>query len=436
MSFPERLMTIFMSIGYAALGGCFLKVPVSEQEAADRLYLEAISLQNDEAYDEAAAEFKQFVAKYPKSDDADNAQLEIGNSYRNQGNYEAAIEAYRLVNRNGDAIDEATLALGDAYLMLGRQSEALTSYRNLTDKYPYLNNDFARPAQDRIDALIQLDTLHKDLKTLPLAQRDNAQYQIAKLYFNIGHYDTANREFEKVYIDYPESELADDALWMQGECYWQRARGKPVPSIQTPEQEAFTRVQRIADRYPQLAALERYEVDGYPHAPAGKRGDRYELYYAETRRLLNRYPDLKRWRLEDFLSSDDTMAFEIWSDLIYRYPDTNMSDVAPQRVTAHLIQLGNIYRNLSMDDFASLLFKKSLEWFPSPEAHIGLARYYADMRSEVRWTYYRSRIFHHLQQAASMVTPESEIAMEIGQLKTWMNYRLRIETLEAKSFRR
>ena len=248
MSFPRRIMTIFMSISCITLAGCFLKVPVSEQEAAGRLYLKPMNLQNDEEYNEAATEFKQFVAKYPRSDDVDNAQLQIGNSYRNQNDYEAAIEAYRLVDRDGDAVDEATLAIGDAYLMLGRQSDALVSYRELADKYPYFNNDFAHAAQDRIDTLIQLDTLHKDLKTPPSAQRDNAQYQIAKLYFNIGHYDTASREFEKVYIDYPDSELADDALWMRGECYWQKARQKLVPSFQTPEQEAFIRVQRIAIR--------------------------------------------------------------------------------------------------------------------------------------------------------------------------------------------
>ncbi|MCZ6680658.1 MAG: tetratricopeptide repeat protein [Candidatus Poribacteria bacterium] len=399
------------------------------------LYLKATSLQSDAEYDDAAAEFKQFVAKYPKSDDVDNAQLQIGNSYRQQGDYGAAVDAYRLVAGDGDAIDEATFAIGDAYLMLGRQTDALASYHTLIEKYPYLNNDFARAAQDRIDALIQLDTLRTDLKTVPPTQQDNAQYQIANLYFNIGYYDIASREFEKGYIDYPESELVDDAMWMRGECYWRKARQAPVMPLQTPEQEAFIRVQRIADRYPQFAELDRYDTDGYPHAPAGRRGDRYELYYAEMRRLLHRYPDLRKWRLEDFLFSDDATAFEIWFDLIHKYPDTNMNSAAPRRIAARLVELGNIYRNLSMDDFASLLFKKSLEAFPTPGAHVGLAYYYADVRGEVRWTYYRTRIFQHLQEAASMVTPDSEQAMEINRLKTWMNYRLRIESLEAKSFR-
>lgn len=324
-----------MYTGCVVLAGCLLKAPVSEQEAAEMLYLKATNLQNDDEYHEAATEFKQYVAKYPTSDDVDNAQLQIGNSYRNQSDYEAAVEAYQLVDRDGDAIDEAMLAAGDAHLMLGRRTEALVSYRDLTDKYPYLNNNFARAAQDRIDSLIQLDTLRTDLKTSPPTQRDNAQHQIAKLHFNIGHYDIASREFEKVYIDYPESELADDAMWMQGECYWQKARQKPVPLIETQEQEAFIRVQRIVDRYPQLTELSRYDADGYPHAPAGKRGDRYELYYAETRRLLNRYPDLKRWRVEDFLSPDDRTAFEIWFGLIDKYPNNKHGKCcAPKDSTA------------------------------------------------------------------------------------------------------
>lgn len=117
--------------------------------------------------------------------DADNAQLQIGNSYRNQGDYKAAIEAYQLVDRDGDAIDEATLVIGDAYLMLSHQANVLAAYRDLTDKYFHFNNEFAQVAQDRINALIQLDTLRTNLKTPPPTQRDNAQYQIAKLYFNL-----------------------------------------------------------------------------------------------------------------------------------------------------------------------------------------------------------------------------------------------------------
>ena len=67
------------------------------------------------------------------------------------------------MNRDGGAM----LTAGDAHLMLDHRTEALVSYRDLTDKYPYLNNNLACAAQDRIDSLIQLDVLRTDLNTFP-----------------------------------------------------------------------------------------------------------------------------------------------------------------------------------------------------------------------------------------------------------------------------
>ena len=76
-----------MYTGCVVLAGCLLKAPISEQEAAETLYLKVTNLQNDDGYHEAATEFKQYVAKCPTSDDVGNAQLQIGNSYRIQLSY-------------------------------------------------------------------------------------------------------------------------------------------------------------------------------------------------------------------------------------------------------------------------------------------------------------------------------------------------------------
>ena len=56
-----------------------------------------------------------------------------------------------------------------------------------------------------------------------------------------------------------------------------------------------------------------------------------------------------------------------------------MENVALQKIAQRLTQLGSIYCNLSMDDFAVLLFKKSLGSFPTPEAYIGLVHYTTPM---------------------------------------------------------
>lgn len=222
MILPRRIIAIVMSIACVFVASCLPKA-LAEQEGADLLYLKAAHPHNNAEYEEATVEFKQFVTKYPQSDDADNVQVQSGNSYRNRGDYEAAIEAYQLVSRDGSAIDEAALAIGDAYLMPRCHSEAFSSYCRLTDKYPYLNNVFARSAQERIDALIRLDALRADLKPHPQSQRDNTPYQVATVYFNFNDDDTSIRKCDKIYVDYPESELAGEAMWMGGECYWQKA---------------------------------------------------------------------------------------------------------------------------------------------------------------------------------------------------------------------
>jgi hypothetical protein len=86
----------------------------------------------------------------------------------------------------------------------------------------------------------------------------------------------------------------------------------------------------------------------------------------------------------------------------------------------------------SLTDFSAVLFKKSLELAPTAEAHIALARYYADISIYTRWTYYNTRVFEHLKAAKSLVPPESDFAFEIKALETWMNYRRRIEALESQ----
>lgn len=51
-----------------------------------------------------------------------NFRLETAIVYRNQSDYEAAVEAYQLVDRDG----ETMLAAGDAHLMLGHRTEAFS----------------------------------------------------------------------------------------------------------------------------------------------------------------------------------------------------------------------------------------------------------------------------------------------------------------------
>ncbi len=412
--------------------GCAAKTPITSEKDADSLFSSATDLQQSEDYAGAEAKFKAFMAKYPESDRADNAQLAIGHTQYYRGEYKAAIEAYRLVPRDGDVADEASLAVGDAYLALGEVEQARAAYQGLLEKYPYLNDPQAQQAQEHLDAIDDLEAAAEDLRVASPESRDNAQFYLADIYFStFQDYSRSIREFEKVYIDYPNSELADDAMWMVGESYWARASEYVTSEKISREQQAYVRLHRMIDVYPQLVGLMGPKVGIKPHWPAGRRGDRYELYYAESRRLLNRFPTLKDRVYSDFLDPDYQAALGIWDELMRKYPNSDAAAQAPEKMAVHLVDLGKLYYNLGLADFSSVLMRESMRFMPLPEAHIYLAYYYADARTHVRSTYYLTRSFQHIGEAQKLVPPDSNLASDLKQLKSWMNYRMRLEALEA-----
>ena len=412
--------------------GCGAKQSLTQEGNADVLFSNAADLQANEDYASAEAMFKAFVAKYPGSSRADNAQLAIGHSHYHRGEYEAAIDAYRLVPTEGDVADEAQRAMGDAYLALNQTDKAQNAYQQLLHKYPYLNNIEAQTAQDHLLTIDELEAAASEILTGVDAIRDNAQFFLANAYFaTFQDYTRAIGEFETVYRNYPDSELADDAMWMVGECYWARGDTE-VPSIgMTREQEAFVRLQRMFDVYPQLAGLMDLGTQIRPHWPAGRRGDRYELYYAESRRIVSRYPNLKTNTYSDFLNADYQAALSIWDELMQKHPNSDAASVAPEMIAQHLVDLGKLYYNIGLTDFSVVLMRESMRFAFLPEAHIYLAYYYADARTHVRSTYYLTRSFQHIDEAQKLVPPGSDLASDLKQLKSWMNYRMRLEALEA-----
>jgi len=419
------------------ISGCF-KAHINEQERADLLYNKAEDLRNWEEFDLATTEFKEFVAKYPEHNSADNAQLQIGNNYRDEGKYEEAIAAYKLVDESGDVIDHAKIEIGDAYFALYKIDEAKEVYEEIINKYPYFNNEIAKKSQIRLDAIKEFELAKEVLKNGDVNQKDNSRYHIAKIYFeSFENYRKALDEFEKVYNDYPESELADDSMLMQGKCYWEIAKSKSRYHFikQTREQRAYIRLQEIIDNYPQLDELEHWDYDGNPHWPAGHLGDRYEKSFAEARRLLQRYPKLKEKSFKDFIDENYSNAIEIWLNLLETYPNTDAASRTPEIIARKLVELGKAYQNVGLESFAGTILRESLAIYPTPEAHISLAYHYAEISPYTRWSVVRNYIFKHLKKAEEMVSPDTALATEIRVLKKIMNYRIRVEALEANYFK-
>ncbi len=105
-------------------------------------------------FDRALAEFRSFVATYPASDLADNAQYGVGESFYALSSYDSAAVEYRRVvdvYPNADKVPAALYKLGITYQKTNRSAEARTTYRTLTEKYP--RSGEARLAEERLREL-------------------------------------------------------------------------------------------------------------------------------------------------------------------------------------------------------------------------------------------------------------------------------------------
>lgn len=424
------------------LHGCLPKGAVTPEDIFER----ATDLQQEQDYDSAIAEFQKLVERFPQSEHVDNAQLEIGNSLRMKGDYEGAIQAYEKIKPESEVYDQSRLLIGDCYLALGKRGEAEEVYEELIERYPYLNNEFALKASRRLKLIKRIGKLEREVREGKEDRRDNALFEIAKIYMEeLGLYDVALRRFEELREKFPESELADDAMLMMGECYWRMAKYETPPKVDSKRVAAFVRYYYIVDRYPQLAEMKLYSPVNKPHWPAGYpvrdyekfygKGLRYDNYYLEVRFLLSKYPDLRSWSYTDFLPPSYGKAIQTWNELMEKYPNTDAAARCPKLVAERLLELGKAFYNAGAPGFSSVLLHESLAYYPLPEAHIYLAYFYADARSysiDPTSTYHKIRVFRHLKEAEKLVPPDSEMAAKIKQLKILMNYRMRVEVLEAK----
>lgn len=411
------------------------KAPMTPQQEADMLYAKASQLKNDELYDESSAHFEEFAEKYPESKRADNAKLQVANTYIQQGNYDQAIAVYQEVvdlYPESDGVDHALLGIGDIYFMQQNFDEAISAYNKLLTKYPKYGTEIAVKAHDRITSAQEMIDNIKILNEGAEEHKDNAQYDIADIHYSIFmNYNEAKDEFAKVVERYPKSELADDALWKIAECYWNLG-SQQIPTLNfTPEHKAYIELLQIYDRFPQLTGIRQFKLD--PHWPTNEPSEEYRLSYKVVRQLVNKYPGVQDKNITDFIPENYKKAFEKWQEIIYNYSYTDKAIEAPMRIAQALIDLGNLYYNMGEKRFAGMFFKESLRAVQTPAGHLGMARYYGNITSvsSPAWAYRRA--FYHIGQAEKLTPPNSPMADKVSWAKEWMNYKMRVEGLEGWS---
>ncbi len=123
---------------------------ISPQRMYDNAYSDYMAGQ----YDIAIQGFNAFIASFPRSDKADEAQLNIGNALYSAGKYNEAVDAFVKVTTNypqSDSVPIAYYKLGLTYEALKQVDLARKAFETVTQKYPTAYE--AILAKQRLDAL-------------------------------------------------------------------------------------------------------------------------------------------------------------------------------------------------------------------------------------------------------------------------------------------
>jgi outer membrane assembly lipoprotein YfiO len=435
----KSLISILSILLIFMIGACAgPRGPMTPQQEADMLYAKASQLKDGELYDESNIQFEEYAKKFPESKRADNAKLQIADTNFQQGKYDQAIAVYQeIIDQypESDTSDHALLSIGDAYFVQQKYDESTEAYKKLIQKYPRFGTDVALKARDKIRAIEDIKTDAKILAEGKDEDKDNAQYEIGDIYFSIfGYYDRARDEFQKVVDRWPKSEMADNALWKTGECYWSISAQQIPPAGFSKEHIAYIALIGYYDKFPQLTRIREFRLD--VHWPTHEDSSEYRVAYMQVRQIVSKYPDILDKKVIDFLPEDYRKAFEKWQEILYTYSHTDKAVDVPMRVAQGFVDLGNLYYNLGEKHFAGILFKESLMARPTPEGHLGMARYYGNITaiSAPSWAYRRA--FFHIKEAEKLTPPDSPMADKVSWAKEWMNYKMRIEGLETWSERK
>jgi tol-pal system protein YbgF len=112
------------------------------QAPVQKLYDRAKGAYDQGDWPKARQLFTQLLQEQPKSENADNAQFWIGETYYNEQWYEKAILEYQTVIEKypkGNKVPAAMLKQGMSFQKLGDQSNARLVLKRLTQKYPKTN---------------------------------------------------------------------------------------------------------------------------------------------------------------------------------------------------------------------------------------------------------------------------------------------------------
>ena len=179
------------------------------------------ALRDEKRWVEALHVLETFADTFPRHPSAGLALTMVGQIHETNEAWEDAIVAYRRVideYDNGDWVRQAKWSIAECTINLSQWRQAIEAYRTYLASYP--GDGMVAEADRRIGILKNLERYQALVDEEGQRKAFDAQYQIAEiLATQLGNPVKAIIEFRKVTQNWPDSHLADDALFRVGATY-------------------------------------------------------------------------------------------------------------------------------------------------------------------------------------------------------------------------
>lgn len=213
---PLKAGEAYMELNFAHAGD-----DNAQQQIQNTIFGIGSQLKNEKRWVEALHVLESFVATFPAHPRAGEALTMVGQIHQANEAWADAIAAYERVIREfpeGQWVRTAKWAIAECTINLSRWREAMLAYHEYLRAYP---NDGQQPeAERRISILKDLARYQALVDEENHDKAFDAQYQIAEIVRDkLSIPVKAIIEYRKVTEHWPDSHLADDALYQVGVTY-------------------------------------------------------------------------------------------------------------------------------------------------------------------------------------------------------------------------
>lgn len=210
---PLRASEAFLELNFARGG--------NDVELQNTIYEIAVALKNEKRWIESLHVLQTFVDSFPANANAGQSLTMIGQIHQENEVWQDAIAAYRRVIDefpSGAWTTEARWSIAECTINLSLWQDAMGAYKSFQELYPK-DNRVAEAAR-RIEILKSLDRYQGVIDEPGQRKAFDAQFQVASIVrTQLTSPVKAIVEYRKVAANWPESHLADDALFEIGKIY-------------------------------------------------------------------------------------------------------------------------------------------------------------------------------------------------------------------------